>query len=244
MHTGEVMFFRLAVGGIGDLTAVGDTVNVAARLEAKSKELRWPLVASAATIEAAGPGFVVAETREIDVVGRGGRVTVGQIVSRSGAEADVQAAADVTLPKGIGAVLVENARATAEASKAALDHTLQSIADRTAAPLATAPLATPVEPESQSTRILGYKVLSKIGEGGMSTVYLAEDEARKRKAVLKVLKVRARGGRADSGSVSSRNARSCRPSSTSTWCASTTRVSATRWPTSRWNTWAAAACAR
>jgi serine/threonine-protein kinase PpkA len=190
VHTGEVMFFRLAVGGIGDLTAVGDTVNVAARLEAKSKELRWPLVASAATIEAAGPGFVVAETREIDVVGRGGRVSVGQIVSRSGAEADVQAAADVTLPKGIGAVLVENARATAEASKAALDHTLQSIADRTAAPLAAAPLAAPAAAESQSTRILGYKVLSKIGEGGMSTVYLAEDEARKRKAVLKVLKVR------------------------------------------------------
>jgi len=186
VHTGEVMFFRLAVGGIGDLTAVGDTVNIAARLEAKSKELRWPLVASAATIEAAGPGFLVAEMREIDVVGRGGRVAVGQVVSRNGAHAEGAQPADITLPKGIGAVLVENARATAEASKSALDHTLQSIAGRAGSPAA----ATQAAVEPQSTRILGYKVLSKIGEGGMSTVYLAEDEARNRKAVLKVLKVR------------------------------------------------------
>jgi serine/threonine protein kinase len=39
-------------------------------------------------------------------------------------------------------------------------------------------------------RVLGYKVLSKIGEGGMSSVFLADDEAHGRKAVLKILKVR------------------------------------------------------
>ena len=87
-------------------------------------------------------------------------------------------------------MLVENARATAEATKAALDHTLHRIADQLPRRSLRRLLAAPVEPESQSTRILGYKVLSKIGEGGMSTVYLAEDEARKRKAVLKILKVR------------------------------------------------------
>ena len=54
IHTGEVMLFQLAVGGSGDLTAVGDTVNVASRLEAKSKELGWPLVASMQTIQYAG----------------------------------------------------------------------------------------------------------------------------------------------------------------------------------------------
>jgi serine/threonine-protein kinase PpkA len=183
VHTGEVMFFRLAVGGVGDLTAVGDTVNVASRLEAKCKELGWPLVASGATVEGAGGGFVVKESREVDVAGRDARITVCHVVAESGAAAARTEDPEITLPAGVGAVLVENARATAEAAKEALDHTLRFIGDRVLQ-VAAAPA------EAETTRILGYKVLSKIGEGGMSTVYLADDETHKRKAVLKILKVR------------------------------------------------------
>ena len=183
VHTGEVMFFRLAVGGVGDLTPVGDTVNVASRLEAKCKELGWPLVASNATIEAAGRGFVIAETREIEVAGRDARVTVGHVIA-----ADTYRSAppdlDVTLPAGASAVLVENALATAEATKAALDQDLSLIGAMSAS-LALAPAIA-----GEDLRIRGYKVLSKIGEGGMSTVFLADDEVHGRKAVLKILKVR------------------------------------------------------
>ena len=67
--------------GLGDLTAVGDTVNVAARLESKSKDLGWPMVASLATIEAAGPTFQIAETREIELHGREARIQVGRLAS-------------------------------------------------------------------------------------------------------------------------------------------------------------------
>jgi class 3 adenylate cyclase/tRNA A-37 threonylcarbamoyl transferase component Bud32 len=181
VHTGEVMFFRLAVGGVGDLTPVGDTVNVASRLEAKCKELRWPIVASSTTIEAAGPGFVIAETREVEVLGRDARVSVGHLIA---ADDDYAAKPDpdVTLPAGAGAVLVENARATAEATKAALDQDLHLIGDMVAAPAAA--------PAGKELRIRGYKVLEKIGEGGMSSVFLADDEVHGRKAVLKILKVR------------------------------------------------------
>jgi class 3 adenylate cyclase/tRNA A-37 threonylcarbamoyl transferase component Bud32 len=181
VHTGEVMFFRLAVGGVGDLTAVGDTVNVAARLEAKSKELQWPLVASGATIDAAGPGFVVAETREVEVAGRGARVVIGHVIAAD-ANQSPPPDLDLTLPAGAGAVLVENARATAEATKAMLDQSLHLIGDMVASP---APGRA-----GQEIRIRGYKVLSKIGEGGMSSVFLADDEVHGRKAVLKILKVR------------------------------------------------------
>jgi class 3 adenylate cyclase/CheY-like chemotaxis protein/tRNA A-37 threonylcarbamoyl transferase component Bud32 len=181
VHTGEVMFFRLAVGGVGDLTPVGDTVNVASRLEAKCKELRWPIVASSATIEAAGPGFVVAETREVEVLGRDARISVSHVIGGP----DDQAPApdlDLTLPAGAGAVLVENALSTAEATKAALDQDLHLIGDMTLTPAAA--------PAGQELRIRGYKVLEKIGEGGMSSVFLADDEVHGRKAVLKILKVR------------------------------------------------------
>jgi class 3 adenylate cyclase/CheY-like chemotaxis protein/tRNA A-37 threonylcarbamoyl transferase component Bud32 len=181
VHTGEVMFFRLAVGGVGDLTPVGDTVNVASRLEAKCKELRWPIVASSTTIEAAGPGFVIAETREIEVLGRDARVSVSHVIAGDADNAP-KPDLDMTLPAGAGAVLVENARSTAEATKAALDQDLHLIGDMTATRAAS--------PAGEDLRIRGYKVLEKIGEGGMSSVFLADDEVHGRKAVLKILKVR------------------------------------------------------
>jgi len=137
IHTGEVMLFQLSVAGSGDLTAVGDTVNVASRLEAKSKQLGWPVVASMQTIRHAGAGFIVAETRDIELAGRDARIAVGRLL-RAGARPAARAA----------------------------------------------PALGPSIP--------GYRILSKIGEGGMSSVYLAEERARDRKAVLKVLK-RCRG---------------------------------------------------
>src|SRR5204863_1881005 len=74
VHTGQVMLFQLSAGGLGDLTAVGDTVNVASRLEQKTKELGWSLVASVATLERAGPQFIVLERRHVELAGRGASI--------------------------------------------------------------------------------------------------------------------------------------------------------------------------
>jgi class 3 adenylate cyclase/CheY-like chemotaxis protein/tRNA A-37 threonylcarbamoyl transferase component Bud32 len=177
VHTGPVMLFQLSAGGVGDLTIVGDTVNVAARLETKSKELGWPMVASMATIEAAGPRYSVAETREIELAGREARIVVGRLASL--VTTSPRPISQQQLSAGIRAVLDENARSTAEAAKEAIDSTLHSIDAQLERPAA-----------QREPVIRGYRVLAKIGEGGMSTVYLAEEEANRRKAVLKVLKGR------------------------------------------------------
>jgi len=177
IHTGPVMLFQLSAGGLGDLTVVGDTVNVAARLEAKSKELGWPMVASMATIEHAGPQFAVSESLEVELAGREARIKVGRLMAV--ALSVPRPSAALALSSGIRAVLDENARSTAAAAKAAIDRTLHAIGEQLGRPQGT--LAR--EPE-----IRGYRVLAKIGEGGMSTVYLAEETARRRKAVLKILK--------------------------------------------------------
>src|SRR5262249_8900881 len=125
IHTGEVMLFQLSVGGSGDLTAVGDTVNVASRLEQKTKELGWPIVASKTTLEHAGPGFLVREIRDVPLAGRGAPITVGRLNWAT----QVQGAAEpLPLSSGMEAVLDESARSTAEAAKEALDSTLSSIA--------------------------------------------------------------------------------------------------------------------
>ncbi len=106
IHTGQVMLFHLSVGGTADLTAVGDTVNVASRLEAKSKELGWPIVASMATLEHAGSEFGVAETRDVTLAGRNAHIRVGRIV----ASEPVPGGACAALSSGVEALLDESAR--------------------------------------------------------------------------------------------------------------------------------------
>ena len=190
IHTGEVMLFRLSVGGSGDLTAVGDTVNVASRLEQKTKELGWPIVASKTTLDHAGSAFKVREVRDVTLAGRDARIAVGRLDwART---PSLQPATPAPLPTGLEAVLDESALSTAEAAKQALDSTLHAIGAQTA------------EKEDEPV-IKGYRVLAKIGEGGMSSVFLAEEESRNRKVVLKVL----RGRRGDDESLWKRFFQEC-----------------------------------
>jgi adenylate cyclase len=57
IHTGEVVFSNVGQSARRDLTAVGDCVNVAFRIESLCKELGRPILASRETKEAAGDGF-------------------------------------------------------------------------------------------------------------------------------------------------------------------------------------------
>jgi class 3 adenylate cyclase/CheY-like chemotaxis protein/tRNA A-37 threonylcarbamoyl transferase component Bud32 len=175
IHTGEVMLFQLPVGSSSDLTAVGDTVNVASRLEAKSKELGWPVVASEATLAHAGPDFLVLERREVELAGRGARMRIGRVVQHAGAAPRPEG-----LSSGLEAMVNESARVAAESAKQALDGTLHAL---------DAQLRLPAAAESEPL-INGYRVLKKIAEGGMSSVYLAQTQPPVRKVVLKVLKGR------------------------------------------------------
>ncbi len=70
IHTGEVMVCSMGPGRTSELTIVGDTVNVAARLEARSKEHGCTLIASAATADVADGRFMSGKRERIHLKGR------------------------------------------------------------------------------------------------------------------------------------------------------------------------------
>lgn len=69
IHTGEAIVGRMGPPKTPVITALGDTVNTAARLENMTKEFQMPVVASLATLKAAGVSTDV-EQREVLLRGR------------------------------------------------------------------------------------------------------------------------------------------------------------------------------
>jgi serine/threonine-protein kinase PpkA len=70
IHTGEVMVCSMGPGRTSEVTVIGDTVNVAAHLDARSKEMGCVVLASAATSALAEASFVRGRTERIQLKGR------------------------------------------------------------------------------------------------------------------------------------------------------------------------------
>jgi len=70
IHTGEVMVCSMGPGQTSEMTIIGDTVNVAARLEARSKERGCTLIASAATAGRANCRFMHGRREQVCLRGR------------------------------------------------------------------------------------------------------------------------------------------------------------------------------
>lgn len=70
IHTGPAVLGRVGAGQERDVTALGDSVNVASRLEGLNKEFASILVASDATVRSSGLAIPAAELREVAIRGR------------------------------------------------------------------------------------------------------------------------------------------------------------------------------
>jgi serine/threonine-protein kinase PpkA len=177
LHAGEVAICRLGTAHSKETTPIGDTVNVAARLEAASKELGWTVVASSAVLADAGGGIQTGGMTSLAVRGKNTFVDVAEITGlvtniedkRHGMATLTERAAEVR-----EAVRV-NSEITARAVKGALQSKLSAFKEHR--------FGTGDEP----LRLKGYRLTRKIGSGGMTDVFLAVREADELLLVLKVL---------------------------------------------------------
>ena len=152
VHTGEVVICSIESGERRGPTIIGDTVNVAARLESMTKEQGWSIVASAAVVHAAGDRIEWNGHRTVTVRGR-------------------------TAPMEVMEITGFKPRAGADEHALSFYHDIRRaiISNNAAITAAVAPAKSVDAGDAQALpEVDGYRGLRKIGEGGMSSVYLGE----------------------------------------------------------------------
>jgi serine/threonine-protein kinase PpkA len=185
IHTGPVTLSQLRHGNSVEVTPVGDTVNIAARLEAQSKELHWTIVASSESVALAGADVDIGKRQLVTIRGRAASVQACEVRGVGSVDLLLASEAQDSLDEkesslGARASAVkeqaeQNSQLTARAAKEAIKQSLWSLQSGSFQ-------------SGMPQRFKGYYVERKLGEGGMSDVYLAYSEAQKSRVVLKVLK--------------------------------------------------------
>jgi class 3 adenylate cyclase len=84
LHTGAAVIGDIGTPKRKEFTAIGDTVNAASRLEGLTKELQCVVVASDATVRAAGEGVRTGRREELKVRGKTDAMGVCEIVGLDG----------------------------------------------------------------------------------------------------------------------------------------------------------------
>lgn len=176
VHTGNVSVCRMGSGAAAETTVIGDTVNIASRLEGKTKELGWSIVASKGTATSAGRRFIPGRGGQLTVKGRTGTVDIVEIAGLT-----ARPGADTQFYDMVGAAIAANTAVIASAHRSAMgsQQRMNSLSGETASNV-------PINVE-------GYSLIKKLGEGGMSEVFLAEELATHQQHVLKMLPIAADG---------------------------------------------------
>lgn len=182
LHSGETTLCRMGPPGSHELMPVGNTVSLAARLEAVTRERGWTVLASRAVLAGAGPGIQTGAQETLTVPGKHLTLDVVEITGLvTGMDDKIHGMASLTeRADEISAAVRTNSGITARAVKDALQAKLAALKEQR------------FEPDTEPVRLKGYRLTRKIGAGGMTEVYLAEREADGLPIVLKVLDSRGK----------------------------------------------------
>ncbi len=196
LHSGPVSVCSLHGGKYGaksERTIIGDTVNVASRLQARAGELGWSIAVSDDTLSQAGPRFGRGRDEKIIVKGRKKPLRVAEVTglrpkpgdnTDGGFYVDVARAlkANTRLIDAQNSIRQQEPAAASASSRAPVKEALFVAPPLTAAPA--------VEPQSDAPiAVPGYSMQKKIGEGGMAHIYLARHTASGEQRVLKLVRL-------------------------------------------------------
>lgn len=176
VHTGDISVCRMGSGEATETTVIGDTVNLASRLEGKTKELGWSIVASRAAAKSGGRRFIPGRSGQLTVKGRTGAVDIVEITGLT-----ARPGADTQFYQMIIDAISANSAIIASGRPA--DAPVPAMAP------APAPVARPKPAADAPVAIDGYRMIRKLGEGGMSKVFLAEELETRAQHVLKLLPI-------------------------------------------------------
>jgi serine/threonine-protein kinase PpkA len=190
INTGEVVVCKIGAGPNAETTILGDTVNIAARLEAKTKDLGWSVVSALSTFKAAGPRFLTGRRGTIDVKGKSETVDVIELTGLMPKPntPDEQLVFYHEISEAIAAnTAIAEIRANEALSKSQPIPAVRGDGGTSVGGATGTYNAGAFRKGEAVIEIEGYHIIRKLGEGGMSKVYLADHLETKQQHVLKVL---------------------------------------------------------
>jgi serine/threonine-protein kinase PpkA len=202
VHCGQVEITRAGSSRNKVATPVGDTVNMASRLERAGKDLGWSIVASSSALARLGEDARVGAVTTITMPDCATPFKVSEVLGLRGRPSHTPAAplqATVALHDA-GATRTQRMRLDADAAarlKAdAHEHAVmaaravkQALADRLSS-LRRGEFTETASPP----RLHGFSILRRLGAGGMSAIYLARREETQDLVVLKVMPIDPQAG--------------------------------------------------
>ncbi|HEY8048004.1 MAG TPA: protein kinase [Ramlibacter sp.] len=176
LHFGEVTIARVGAAQAHELTPIGDTVNIAERIESASKELGWTVVASSVVLNRAGTGVQTGGITSLEVRAKNNFLDVAEIVGMDANDDDRAHGMDTLAQRAdeVREAVQVNSEMTARAVKGALRTKLTAFKEH-------------AFDSGEPLRLKGYRLMGKIGSGGVTDVFLAERESDRLRVVLKVL---------------------------------------------------------
>ena len=176
IHSGEMIICNMGSGTTIETTVIGDTVNIAARLQTMTKVFGWSIATSRTCANIAGDRFQIGRGGMVTMKGKTLQIQALEVIGLNPCTASPHT--DSAFYEKLGQSVAANT-AIFELSREQTDL-MQNHYSSAGSALETIPQNQPIELED-------YRLLRKLGQGGMSEVFLAENLVTHTQQVLKLV---------------------------------------------------------